>query len=75
MLQILSVSRGSFLELFMSTGFTFNQSLHLRNVSNLRIVLAFQPRTFKVGFSGPKTFRGIRETDPRVGIETGIDQN
>ena len=52
-------------ELFMSTGFAFKQSLHLCNFSNLRIFLVFQLRTFKVGISGPKTFRGFRETGPR----------
>ena len=46
----------------MSTGFAFKQSLHLHSVSNLRIFLVFQLRPFKVGFSGPKTFRGFRET-------------
>ena len=49
-------------ELFSLTTFAFKQSLHLCSVSNLRIVLFFQLRTFKVGFSGPKTFRGFRET-------------
>ena len=48
----------------MSTGFAFKQSLHLYSVSNLRIFLVFQLRTFKVGFSGPKCFRGFRETGP-----------
>ena len=48
----------------MSTGFAFKQSLHLRSVSNLRILLVCQLRSFKVGFSGPKTFRGFRETGP-----------
>ena len=50
----------------MSTGFAFKQRLHLYSVSNLRIFLVFQLRTFKVGFSGPKTFRGFRETGPRT---------
>ena len=50
------------IELFMSTGFAFKQSLHFCSVSNLRIVLVFQLRTFKVGFSGPKSFRNVRET-------------
>ena len=49
----------------MSTGFAFKQSLHLCSVSNLRILLVFQLRSFKVGFLGPKTFRGFRETGPR----------
>ena len=49
----------------MSTGFAFKQGLHLCSVSNLRILLVFQLRSFKVGFSGPKTFRGFRETGPR----------
>ena len=49
----------------MSTGFAFKQRSHLRSVSNLRIVLVFQLRTFKVGFSGPKTFRGFGETGSR----------
>ena len=48
----------------MSTGFAFKQSLHLYSVSNLRIFLVFQLRTFKVGFSGPECFRGFRETGP-----------
>ena len=48
----------------MSKGFAFKQSLQLCNVSNVRIFLVFQLRTFKVGFSGPKTFRGFRETGP-----------
>ena len=48
----------------MSTGFAVIQSLHLCNVSNLRICFDFQLRTFKVGFSGPKTFRAFRETGP-----------
>ena len=52
-------------ELFMSAGLEFTQSLNLCNVSNLRIFLVFQLRSFKVGFSGPKTFRGFRETGPR----------
>ena len=49
----------------MSTGFAFKQSLHLCSVSNLKILMVFQLRTFKVGFSGPKPFRGFRETGPR----------
>ena len=49
-------------DLFMSTDFASKESLHLGNVSNLRIFLFFQLRTFKVGFSGPKTFRDFRET-------------
>ena len=49
----------------MSTGFAFKQSLHLCSVSNLTIFLVFQLQTFKVGFSGPKPFRGFRETGPR----------
>ena len=49
-------------ELFMSTGFAFKQSLHLCSVSNVRIFLVFQLRTFKVGVSGPKTFLDFRET-------------
>ena len=44
----------------MSKGFAFKQNLHLCSVSNLRIVLVFQLRIFKVGFSGP----GFRETGP-----------
>ena len=49
----------------MSTGFAFKQRLHLCSLSNLRIFLGFQLRTFKVRFSCPKTFRGFRETGPR----------
>ena len=41
----------------MSTGFAFKRNFHLCSVSNLRIFLVFQLRTFKVGFSGPKTLR------------------
>ena len=48
-------------ELFMSTYFAFKQNLHLCSVSNLRIFLVFQLRTFKVGFSGPKSFRDVWE--------------
>ena len=36
----------------MSTSFAFKQSLHLCSVSNLKILMAFQLRTFEVGFSG-----------------------
>ena len=50
----------------MSTGFAFKQSLHLRSVSNLRIFLVSQPRTFKVGFSGPKTVPGLSGNGPKV---------
>ena len=49
----------------MSTGFAFKQSLHLCSVSNLRIFWFFSYGVFQVGFSGPKTFRGFRETGPR----------
>ena len=45
----------------MSTGFAFKQRLHLCSVSNLSIVLVLQLQNFKVGFSGPKTFRGAFE--------------
>ena len=48
----------------MSAGLEFKQSLHLCNVSNLIIFLVFQLRTFKVGFSGPKTFRGFEKRAP-----------
>ena len=50
----------------MSAGLEFKQSLNLCNVSNLIIFLVFRLRSFKVGFSGPKTFRGFRETGPRA---------
>ena len=55
---------------FMYRAFYFNrfcikQSLHLCSLSNLRIFLVFQLRTFEVGFSGPKTFRDFRGTGPR----------
>ena len=52
----------------MSTGFAFKQSLHLRSVSNLRIFLVFQPRTFKVGFSGSKTVPGLSRNGPLVSV-------
>ena len=52
----------------MSAGLEFKQSLHLCNVSNLRIFLVFQLRTFEVGFLGPKTFRGFREMGPCSGV-------
>ena len=50
----------------MSTGFAFKQSLHLCSVSNLRIFLVFQLRTFRVGFSGPKTFCGLLRNGPQL---------
>ena len=53
-------------EPIVSTGFAFKQTLYLCSVSNLRILLVFQLRTFKVVFSGPKTFRGFRETGPWI---------
>ena len=46
-------------------GLTLTGALHLCCVSNLRILLVFQLRPFKLGFSGPKTFRSFRETGPR----------
>ena len=52
-------------ELIMSTGSAFKQSLHLCNVSHLRFFLVFQLRACKVGFSGPRTFLGFRETGAR----------
>ena len=52
----------------MSTDFVFKQRLHLCSVSNLKILMVFQRRTFKVGFSGPKTFRDFRQTGPRAGL-------
>ena len=48
----------------MSTSFAFQQRLHLYSVSNLRICLVFHLWPFKVGFSGTKTFRDVRETGP-----------
>ena len=48
----------------MSTSFAFKQSLHLCRVSNLRIFLVSQLRTFKVDFSGPKTFQDFRDRGP-----------
>ena len=50
----------------MSPSFVFKQRLQSCSVSNLRIFLVFQLRTFKVGFSDPKTFRDFRETVPRT---------
>ena len=62
-------SSGPFLErpgnLFISTGFATKQSLQLCSFSNLRIFLVFQLRTFKVGFSGPKTFPGRSRNGPQ----------
>ena len=52
----------------MSTGFAFKQSLHLCSVSDLRLVLVFRLRTFKVGVSGPKTdFPGLSRNGPLIG--------
>ena len=49
---------------FHVNGFAFKQSLHFCSVSSPRIFLVFQLRTFKVGFSGPKTFRGFEKQGP-----------
>ena len=38
-------------------------------------VFVLELRTFKVGFSGPKTFRGFRETGPRYNIGTDYAGN
>ena len=44
----------------MSTGFVFEQRLHLCSVWNLRIILVFQLRIFKVGFSGARFSESFR---------------
>ena len=53
--------------------FLFQHLLHLCNVSNSRFL--FQPRTLKVGYSGPKAFRGFRETDPIESIDASTSSN
>ena len=50
----------------MSTGFAFKQSLHLCNVSILRIFLVFQLRTFKVGFRARNISGAFEKRAPGV---------